>query len=352
MRTSYMVTGALGLVLAACTGGGNHAVTPVKSVQHTAAPDASGDDLLPLHGSRLTGPTGVQIINGDSLIDLDTRQSRRIIGLPQNGARSITAFQVRQDTILSVDCSGQSRCSNEVFVLTRDRTHARRLAGDAFGAPGLDGVWLTRYGTGHRCTASEVTVTGGTIVPPAPIDCGLSVRAETPLGLLASGEVSDVYLDPRNHLRMGTTVTGRVLAVSGSQMVTWDGSSISVLNRGGHRIAVRTPTAVGNPGDGLVSPDGRHVAIEFGNPACPGPRQCMDFWVLDLTTAHWTRLPSMPVAGQLKDNEALWGSGNRLIILGSFEGVGDRLIVWRPGQSELALRQISVPKVGYGIIVG
>jgi hypothetical protein len=45
----------------------------------------------------------------------------------------------------------------------------------------------------------------------------------------------------------------------------------------------------------------------------------------------------------LKFTSMAWTGDGRLLPLGSFDGVGDALAVWRPGQERLAVRQLRLP---------
>jgi hypothetical protein len=84
--------------------------------------------------------------------------------------------------------------------------------------------------------------------------------------------------------------------------------------------------------------------VEFSDPAWDGgPEQLMDMWLLDLRTGRWRQLPGMPVLAALKVTSMAWTDDGRLLLLGSFDRVGDALAVWRPGQDRLAVRQLRLP---------
>jgi hypothetical protein len=51
----------------------------------------------------------------------------------------------------------------------------------------------------------------------------------------------------------------------------------------------------------------------------------------------------MPVLAALKFTGMAWAGDGRLLLLGSFDGVGDALAAWRPGQDRLAVHRLRLP---------
>jgi len=51
----------------------------------------------------------------------------------------------------------------------------------------------------------------------------------------------------------------------------------------------------------------------------------------------------MPVLAALKLTGMAWTGDGRLLLLGSFDRVGDALASWRPGQDRLAFRRLQLP---------
>ena len=51
----------------------------------------------------------------------------------------------------------------------------------------------------------------------------------------------------------------------------------------------------------------------------------------------------MPMLVALKLTSMAWTGDGRLLLLGSFDGVGDALAVWRPGQDRLAVHRLRLP---------
>ena len=73
------------------------------------------------------------------------------------------------------------------------------------------------------------------------------------------------------------------------------------------------------------------------------PVQSLDVWLLDLRTRHWSQLPGMPALAALKATSMAWTGDGRLLLLGSFDRVGDALAQWRPGQDRLAVCRLRLP---------
>lgn len=123
--------------------------------------------------------------------------------------------------------------------------------------------------------------------------------------------------------------------------------SLEVVTRSGARTKIPAPTTIGHPGFPgscpAISPDGRYVMVEYGHPAWPGPRQRLDLWLYDLQSRRWVHVPSMPAPVALKFTEEAWSKDGRLVILGSFYGVGRALAVWRPGERDLSVRVVDYP---------
>jgi hypothetical protein len=280
----------------------------------------------------LSGRIGVSIVDGGKLINLDTHRSQSIAGLPRH-ANSVIEFRISTTRVLSVD--------DRPFVLSKSGLKARPIAGAVSSvAAGLDGIWLTRGR--DSCKLTEISTTGRTITPARPINCGYQIRAETPRGLVADTSAGEVLLDQQ----LRPTVRSTLIAVAGKVLITADSERINVAGRGSARL----PATIGTLEDFYVSPDNAYVAVEFDNPACPGPRQCLDIWMLRLATMSWSHPPSMPVAMYLKPHNLFWSRSGRITWLGTFDGVGDAIATWQPGATALRMRQISLPASQYGIL--
>jgi hypothetical protein len=322
---ALVVAGAAALLLAGCSSS-SHQAEP-KRIAHV---DDSA--VQRLHGMPFSGRVDVGVIDSGKLIDLDTHRTRQIAGLPRN-ANSVIEFNVSTTAVLSVD--------DRPFVLSNDGTKARSVAGTVSAvAPGLHGIWLTR---GHEhCTLTEITVTGRTLTPAQPINCDYQIQRGTQRGLIADSSTGEMLLDRQ----LRPTAHSQLIAVAGKALITTDGTRINVI--GGN--STRLPDSIGTLGGLYVSPDNAYVAVEFGNPACPGPRQCLDTWILRLASMTWIHPPSMPVSMYLKPRNLFWTPGDRFTWLGTFDAVGGAVATWQPGATALRVRHVSLPASQYGVL--
>ena len=316
--------------------------TVAPSSEHT---DAGADEstrypIEYLHGMSSAEPTGVTIVSGTSVIDVDTDAMRPIAGLPAFDDQNVWATPSADRAVIGVQRSGST--NPEIFVLDRDSRSARPL-GSGFPAPAPDGVWLKRFESPTSCVASKVAFDGPIIRSATPIDCAAAVTGEYGIGLIMA--VSDI--EPRYALVSPvdlSTVTklDGFKSVIGSRILTLAGHGFGLIDPlTGEGRQVEMPTSIGMP-SGLSWPaDGAHVAIAFGHPAWPGPRQRLDVWVLDVDSLEWTELPSMPVAAALKMTAYQWLADGRFAIFGEFDRVGPALATWRPGDAQLVVHPLT-----------
>ena len=116
--------------------------------------------------------------------------------------------------------------------------------------------------------------------------------------------------------------------------------------RAGDERRVAWPSILGYKDGPSVDPRGRYVALAFANPAW-GDSQAMDVWVLDTETAELTQVPSMPALLGLKFTSHAWTHDGRLVLLGE-DDRGAFVAVWRPGDAQLALKRVKLPRRGSG----
>ncbi|NOX23959.1 MAG: hypothetical protein GXP36_12860 [Actinobacteria bacterium] len=330
---------AFGLVLVACTGGG------VPGRAETIAVEACVESVDPfesLCGRTLDGPTGLVLVVGDSLVDIDVDTRQRIEGLPDGSGfvppaeQPIWAQRVGPDAVIGV---GDSSGRWEVFAV---RPGSLRAIPVGFGSPtpGLGGVWLREKISVDDCRLSKVGLDGATLYESSPTDCSVSF-AETSLGLVGQREVdgalSGVIVDPED---LSTTLfdVGMIRGVLGNRILhqAARGSDFALLDTlTGDEITIDLPVRFGQPGYGQLSPDGRYLAIPFKSPL-----QVFDIWVLDILTLQWSRVPSMPVVAEVKATTISWVADGRLVILLTLEPAGHQLTTWTPGDPELQVRQL------------
>ncbi len=331
---------AFGLVLVACTGG----VTPGGG--EPIGVEACGESVDPfesLCGRAMEGPTGLVLVVGDTVVDIDADTRHRIEGLPDGSGfvppaeQPIWAQRVGSDAVIGVgDVSGRL----EVFAVRRGSQRAMAVG---FGSPtpGLGGVWLREKISADECRLSKVALDGEILSESASVDCDVSLIEETSVGLVGVREVdgafSGVILDPED-LSAPLFELGLIRGIFGSRVLhqAGGGSDFVVLDTlTGEEVAIELPVRFGQPSYGQLSPDGRYLAIPFKSPL-----QVFDIWVLDTETLQWTRAPSMPVASGVKATSLAWVPDGRLIILLTLEPAGHQLATWTPGDSELQVRQL------------
>jgi len=308
-----------------------------------------------LAGVPLAGPTGLELLvsaNPPRLLDVDAGTSRKVAGLPGDPDRVSWVQPAGRDAVI---VSEATATGGEVFLLRRDAVRATAIGRASDAIPSRDGrgLWLWRYHDGRRCTLREVGLDGRPRRPARRVDCDSQLGADTDLGLLVRtegpdpGDPTTALVDPDDGRRLASYPA--VYAVT-DDLVLWGGDEADqgpfTLSdrRTGVRQRIPRPTRVGRAGSGLLSPDRRLLAVEFGDPAWDGgPAQLMDVWLLDLRSRRWRQLPGMPVLAALKLTGMAWTGDGRLLLLGSFDRVGDALASWRPGQDRLAFRRLQLP---------
>lgn len=297
-----------------------------------------------LAGATLDSAGALLIVTTHEIYDVGADQVEPITGVPDPdpdpGGDAVTSvFEVAGQVVESVDCSEcDEPVGPEVFVVQNGS--AGPMIAEGWGTPGLDGVWVTRR-SGTTCTVTEAALDGSTRRPAREIDCELYLREETSLGVVATRGDSYVLLDPDTFDE--TELPGRVVAVFDHRVMVEQRGVVSVMDPAtGASTSVELPGSPGQLGSGLVSPSGRHVLVGFGNPAWPGPRQLLDLWLLDTATLEWSQRPGMPVAAALKSLGMDWAPDGRLVVLGSFDGVGTALVTWFPHEDRLQVRPVNL----------
>ena len=308
-----------------------------------------------LAGAPLTGPTGLELLvsgNPPRLLNIDTGTSRTVAGAPGGRDRVTWTQPVGPDAAMvsqAVPADGQ------VYLLRRDAATATPVgrATDVVTSRDGRGLWLWDHRDGRRCRLREVRLDGRPRRPARRVDCDTQPVADTDLGLLvrAEGPRPDepltALVDRDDGHRLASYPVVHTVA---GDLVLWGGEELDqgpfTLSdrRTGVRQRIPRPSRVGQAGGGLLSPDHRLLAVEFGDPAWDGgPTQLLDVWLLDLRTRRWRQLPGMPVLAALKATSMAWTDDGRLLLLGSFDRFGDALAVWRPGQDRLAVRRLRLP---------
>jgi hypothetical protein len=331
-----LAVGVLALQLAVgCT-----AATPPAPPEAAAPPPRAAGVPRYLEGQPLTGPTGLRLLMASDpprLVDVDRNTS-----LPVSGVAGQAPFSVAELGAGAIIIGDR-----QVFVLGRGSARARPLGRGGTAVTSLDGrgVWLLEQG--RRCRLREVGLDGRARRPPRKVPCTTGLSAETSLGVLIwtedGGEAA--LLDPGS----GRIVARypEVLGVAGD-LVLWserdDGPLTLTNRRTGASQPVPRPTPHGQAGLGQASPDGRLLAIEFGDTSWSRVQgQVSDIWLLDLQARSWRRLPGMPLITGLKFMSMAWTGDGRLVLAGDFERFGEAMATWRPGQEQLAVKRLTLP---------
>lgn len=294
-----------------------------------------------LSGSPLAEPSELVIVAGDSLIDIDADTVQRIGGLPEpSGEEQFWSLRAGPNAIIGCirGCPPP-----DVFVLSHGESVAQPI-GSGFATSGVGGVWLRRIASSETCTLTKVDWNGETLHPETEFDCGVNLVEETPLGLVAwtdanLGTIQGVLLDPSSL----TTVleVGQIHGVLGDGILFRQNDGFVLVDtETGSETEIEFPTDIGQPDYGQLSPDGSLLAVAFGHPAWPGPRQRLDVWLLNTKTLEWTRLPSMPVAAALKGTDFTWTADGRIVLYGAFDEAGVAVASYRPGDEDLQVRSL------------
>lgn len=322
-----------------------HIAAAVATLGLVVGPAASDPVLPTLEGVALEDGSGLTLLAAGELIDVDTTGRRAIDGLSADHPHNWWAFQQGRQVVVQVDCL-DCAVRPEVFVFDlAGNAPARRIATERFVTPAADETLLAMaYDSPTSCRLERIDLDGNIIDQAQPIDCQLQPVGETDAGIIARDYVNTaaddtVVLDPDNlHELVRWRVPLKFHAIVGNQALLSDRDEFLIVDLAtNEEVRLDAPDAVGHPGDGLVSPDGRYVAIEYRS-----PQQIMDLWLLDLDDLTWLHAPSMPVRALIKRALPVWTPDGRLAVVGTFGRDDDRhlLAVWRPGDADLAIREV------------
>jgi hypothetical protein len=213
------------------------------------------------------------------------------------------------------------------------------------------GVWLQQNNGGARCTLTELAFDGKIRTARRPTDCRFEPRADTPLGLLGAvvnpgGSRTGDELVPRQGMKPGRR-EAQIYGIAGHRMLAGSSrdrtSFILTDENAASRTPLARPTPIGDTDNAWPSPDGRYLLMSFEESAWSGSVQRMDLWLLDVAARQWSQLPSMPTPAILKATATAWTADGHIVLLGEFDGVGQAIAVWRPGDKDLQVRAISLP---------
>ena len=298
----------------------------------------------PLHGVRLGHTTGLRLlVSADPpfVVNVDSGRITPITGVSVHDQPVLTVQPVGRDAALWVD-GHSTHAVPRIYVVRHGSTRARFVATAEQVAPAHGGhdLWLVRRLAPGRCELNEVTLAGASVRPPMEVACSSQ--------LVASGATGAVLVTGQ---RVIDPITGRTLlrasgvwAVAGRRALLSRGAGpplrLATLGTGRAR-ALRWPARIGGTDEADSGPDGRAIALDFGDPAYRATAtQTMDAWLLDPDIGRFRHLPGMPAAVLLKATSMAWASRGRLVILATLPSMRTVIAVWRPGQHHLEVRRL------------
>jgi hypothetical protein len=287
-----------------------------------------------LGGAPLKGRSGLRLLVAGAppyVLDVDSGQVTRVGGLRLRRFPVVGVQGVGRDAALWVD-------PGDVYVVGHGSLRARRIgAGREVAADrGGRAVWLIE-GSGSDCALAEVSLTGRTLGRPRPVSCAARLLAG---GALVDGPSVRALpgVAPRR-IAAPWAVAGPYVLGSKRPLTLTD-------LRTGESRTFAWPSAIRFPDEAAAAPDGRHIALDFADPAYHSTgTQVMDAWLLDTRTGRLTQLPGMPAIVHLKFTSFAWAPDGRLVLLSQDAGL---VAVWRPGDARLAVRRVQLPRPSGG----
>jgi hypothetical protein len=349
---------ARGLALAATAG---MLAVGAASADGTTVPHRHGArQPTTLRGTPLGPATGLRLLVADTkpfVLDVDTGTETPVTGmaLPNGGVVTVTGA-AGQTAFLIADpmlpgTAGQRYARDwSIYAVPRGATTASLVGTGSYDATpeanGL-GIWVRQIVSRSHCRLERIGLEGQVSARHA-IPCNWTLAPAGSLGLVAN---RTRVIDPRTGRTVLRTRAG-VLAAAGKRLLTAGpgyanapGFKLRLLDVAtGSQRPVRWPSIVGQLDEPAVDPQGRYVAIGFGDPAWEGGgEQVLDVWVLDMQTGTLTHVPGMPAFVHLKFTSMEWTGDGRLVLLGQDDERGF-VAVWRPGQARLAIKPVQLPQ--------
>jgi hypothetical protein len=329
--------------------------------QGAVTPTTAADTPRVLTGVDMVGPANLRLLTAGRYLDVDATTSTPV---------AITEWLPRPDSspllLESVGSGaefGRKRVSSRTESALPGGVRVVRVTGPVLGrvAPSAaGGLWLEEYVSATHCTLREVGFDGRPRRPARDVTCGMTPVGETRHGLwvnvgpdaLTAARVTTgpadyhaVLLDPatfvekRQFPAVELIDQDRILVIDQSQ----PGDPLTMRDLAtGEVTAIPRPSwfSFRYPQVGPASPDGRWLAVAFGDPSTFP--QVADVWLIDLHNLMWTHLPSMPAYAALKSIGMDWAADGRLVLVGQFyenrRDFRELLVTWRPGEPALALR--------------
>jgi hypothetical protein len=302
-----------------------------------------------------------------------TGSLQRIGGLPaDDGGYAFTrlaggwaAQPEQQGPHCQDDCAGPP--APAYFVASGAASAAPIASGYAVAAGEKRGeVWLVTYRrrsssmSNAQATVQEVTLSGQPLGQPAVLPAGYQpVRAVGRyllLGPVNEGPPAVLFKlwDPRTGRVIRTLPD--VIAASADQIAygrTCGGCLVHMLDaRSGRQISVRMPAMTWGF-DGTFSPDNRFLALQLSTSHVNGGAAFRaDVAVIDTATGQLMVLDGTAESPNARDQWTFgWQAGaDQLVIALPQRGTRFQLATWRPGQSQLRVATISLPRGTYPVL--
>lgn len=227
-RPWYLLLGLFVAALVGCTSEPTESLESGEPVAITAPVVGEVDEsaVFPiefLDGDPLSGPLGLVLLSGDTIVDVDAGAERRVDGLPEGEDLVEWSVAAGKGAVVLVDCLVE--CGAPELFAVDDQTDVAQSIAIGFPAPASDGVWVTRHESETTCTLAKVGLDGTTLSAERPFDCDISVVEETPMGLVVSipqfGPEQGAILDPETFDTL--LETGRIHAVIEDQVLSFVG---------------------------------------------------------------------------------------------------------------------------------
>ena len=317
---------------------------------------ARADGPLPrLAGPALPGPAHLQLILSGSppvIVDVDTGSARTVPGVTTSRFSQVQLVPIAGGALAIVHqacdpCAGGKLrfATNAVgFRIGVDGSVERLGSGRSF-LPSRNGtsVWVLGRDAADRCTLRLEP----SIRPARAVRCGLLLEdGET--GLRMSTPDGEVLLDARTARARPASGGGRVdprddyaIRTSGDPMLEEERLHLDHLGTRASRN-LRWPSILTWYGGWAARPQGSLIALEFADPAYPGPAQAEDFWLLDPATRTFSHLPGFPAQVDLKFSTWSWLDDGRLVLY--LQGGGRTVVgLWQPGWKAVAVVPVALP---------
>ncbi len=320
---------------------------------------ASAAGPLPrLTGSAFAAPTHLHLIVGGAppaIVDVDTGAVRVVDGVTTSPYSQVRLVSMAGGALAIVH-QACTACSIQQIKYATQATGFRigldgsveRLGAALSFLPTRagDAVWVLTRSAHDHCRLRLA----GSSRPSRGAPCGLLLE-DGEDGLRMSTPHGEVYVNPQTGGVRPASGGGRVSArddvafrYTGEEALEEQALYLDNLASGRSR-RVRWPSILRWYGGWSRQPHGDLIALEFADPAYPGPAQAEDFWLYDVASGRFSHLPGFPAQVDLKFSSWGWIDDGRLVLL--LQGGGRTVVaVWRPGSPTIPVVPIDLPADG------